>query len=161
LRRHHLAGPRLGDLTGTVGVDDLRAPGAGGRDARFFQLLLLLHTGEARRHAVIIVLRPALKRVVVALGALHADAEAHLRRDLDRSRQDGTEVEVSPANELLVSTGVRRRDAQQLQLGEGVLIDVVVFGRVGPLEALARLQVSEADRLHDVEVTAQDSNFAG
>ena len=42
----------------------------------------VLHAREERRQAVVVVLRPALERVVVALGALQADAEEHLGRRL-------------------------------------------------------------------------------
>ena len=42
----------------------------------------VLDAGEERGQAVIVVLRPAVERVVVALGALQADAEEHLGRRL-------------------------------------------------------------------------------
>ena len=41
-----------------------------------------LHPGEPRGHAVVVVLRPALERVVVALRALHPHAEEQLGRRL-------------------------------------------------------------------------------
>src|SRR5437588_274005 len=55
------------------GLGDRRPPGG---------VVALLHPGEERGQAVIVVLRPALERVVVALGALHADPEEQLRRRL-------------------------------------------------------------------------------
>src|SRR5205814_4730235 len=63
--------------------------------------------------------------------------------------------------ELLVGANIGRRNAQQLKLGKGVLVNVVRFGRIGPLEAFARFQVGEAHGLHDVKVTAENSDFAG
>ena len=57
------------------------------------RILLRLHAGEPRGHAVVIVLRPALERVVVALGALHADAEEELgRRFRKRGRLLGNPI---------------------------------------------------------------------
>ena len=61
----------------------------GGRVARRLRaddrLGLGLHAGEERGHAVVVVLRPALERVVVALRALHPDAEEQLGRRLGQA----------------------------------------------------------------------------
>ena len=43
---------------------------------------LVLHAGEERGELVVVVLRPVVERMVVALGALHADAEEDLGRRL-------------------------------------------------------------------------------
>jgi hypothetical protein len=72
---HHLPGPRLADLAVGDGVDDLLA-----REAPLLQLDPREEGGEA----VVIVLRPALEDVVVALGALDPDPEEELRGRLDR-----------------------------------------------------------------------------
>ena len=45
---------------------------------------LAFHAVEERRHAVIIILRPALKRMVMALGALDAGTEENLSGSLHR-----------------------------------------------------------------------------
>ena len=59
------------------------AAGAGRRPAPARPAsVFCLHPREPRGHAVVVVLRPALERVVVALRALHADAEEELRRRL-------------------------------------------------------------------------------
>src|SRR5262245_61744244 len=66
---HGLAGAWLLDFTGGGRVDDF-----------FFGRVPLLSSdsSEGRGNAVIVVLRPTLERMVVALRALNADAEEEL-----------------------------------------------------------------------------------
>ena len=73
---HHLAGAGLADVARSGGVDDLFV----GQVA-----LLAADLREEGGEAVVVVLGPALERMVVALGALDADAEEELGRRLDRS----------------------------------------------------------------------------
>src|SRR5437773_6957248 len=40
------------------------------------------------------------------------------------------------------------------------MVNVVVFRRSHPLKALPRLQVSEPDRVHDIQVATEDGDFA-
>ena len=78
---HRPAGARLADVARAGGVDHLLI----GQVA-----LLAADLREERREAVIVVLRPALERVIVALGALDPDAQEELGRGLDgRSRGRG------------------------------------------------------------------------
>src|SRR5208282_4836291 len=64
-------------LPGAVAVDDLGARQLRS-GARLQDVLLLLHPGEEGGHAVVVVLGPALERVIVTLGALHPNAEEQL-----------------------------------------------------------------------------------
>src|SRR5258707_5814380 len=63
------------------------------------RVLLLLHPREEGGHAVVIVLRPALERMVVALGALHADAEEQLSRRLGQVLRHPHAVRQVPRSE--------------------------------------------------------------
>ena len=71
---HRPAGARLVDVARSGGVDDF-----------FFREVALLATDlrEERGETVIVVLRPALEGVVMALGALDAHAQEELGRGLD------------------------------------------------------------------------------
>ncbi len=71
---HRLAGARLLDFAGVLGEDDFFVLGVAPGFAA--------DAGEGRRDAVVVVLRPALERMVVALRALDADAQEELGRRL-------------------------------------------------------------------------------
>src|SRR5262249_19960604 len=105
------------------------------------------------------VFRP-LQQGVDQLGALILVATGQERLHLIDSWQNAAKVQVSPADKFLVRAQVRRLDAEHLELGEDEFVDVVVFRRVRPLEALARLQVGKSDRLHDFQIPAQNGDLA-
>src|SRR2546423_1317124 len=79
LRRQGLLAARLHLFAGPQVEDDF---GAGGlwRGAAFEHVLLAADAREEGGRAVIVVLGPALEGMVVALAALHADAEEELGR---------------------------------------------------------------------------------
>ena len=250
---------RVNHFAGAVAVDEFRGSVLGSR-AGVGWILPLLDAGKERRGAVVVVLRPALEGVVVALGALHADAEEQLRRrlrqvrwvrgdavvirrrvreptadggqqlpdhhidagvlvdmivqpfledkgafdlnrlaiaaqdigpfqrpqvsilgpvqqrvdelgpfvcfralqkslGLGRGRQHTAHVHIHAADKFLVGTQVRGQDIEHLQLGEDVLIDVVVFGRIAPLEAVLGLEVRQPHGDHFVQKAAQDGHL--
>ena len=75
LRRHRLPGHRVRHLA-AAGVEDDRLA--------IVLALLAADLGEERREAVVVVHRPAVERMVVALGALRANAHEHLGHVLGR-----------------------------------------------------------------------------
>lgn len=75
-------------------------------------------------------------------------------------RQHAAHIHRCPANELLIGADIRRQDVQHLQLGEDVLIDVVLLRRVVPGEALLRLQIRQPHRDQLLQVTAQDRDLS-
>ena len=90
--------------------------------------LLLADPGEEGGEAVVVVLRPALERVVVALGALDADAEEELGGRLDRVLRVAADPVV-----------VGRRVLEGRAVGREQLADELVHRHV-PLEAASRSQ---------------------
>ena len=96
------------------------------RRARRAGRLLPLHAVEERRHAVVVVLRPALERMVVALGTLQASAKEHLRDRLDA---------VVGVGRRAIEVG--RRVLERAALCDEQLAGELVVGHVareGPLE---------------------------
>ena len=123
---HHLAGPRLADVAGVGRVDDLFV----GQVA-----LLAADLREEGGEAVIVVLGPALERVVVALGALDADAQEELG-----GRLDGV-LRVA-ADPVVVGGGIRVGRA----VGGQELADELVHRHV-PLECRADPAVEDVGPL--------------
>ena len=67
---------------------------------------------------------------------------------------------IGAAEEFLIGAQVGRQDVEHFQLGEDVLVDVVVFRRVGPLEARLGLEIGEPNRDQLLQIAAQDGHFA-
>ena len=88
--------------------------------------------GEERGHAVVVVLRPALERMVVALGALHANAEEELGgrfRQILRIACDAVKISrrvgerASPGNQQIADDLVEWDISFDL-LAQPILVDV-------------------------------------
>ncbi len=83
---HGLTRARLRYFIGAIEVNEFR-PILGLRcRTRLGRVLPLLYPREPGGHAVVVILRPALERMIVALGTLHANAEEELRRGLRQGR---------------------------------------------------------------------------
>ena len=62
-----------------------------------------------------------------------------------RSGQNAAKVEIGTADEFLIAAYFAGQNIEQLQLGEDVLVDVVVFSRIAPHEPLLRLEIGQTD----------------
>ena len=113
------------------------SPDAGGEDDLVVgqAALLAADLREEGGEAVVVVLGPALERVVVALGALDADAEEELGRRLDRALRVAADPVV-----------VGRRVREGRAVGRQQLADELVHRHV-PLEARADPAVEDVGPL--------------
>src|SRR5947209_6606921 len=109
-----------------------RKSSTGSEIPRLFRIVLLFHAGEKGGQTVVIVLRPALERMVVALGALHANAEEELGgrfRQILRIARDAVKISrwvgkgASPGNQQIADDVIERGISFDL-LAQPVLVDV-------------------------------------
>ncbi len=102
-------------------------------------------------------LQQVIDHTLALAGILVGEKAAHLVR----SGQLADDIEKDAAQKLAIAAQRRRLQAQQPQLGEDMMIDVIVFGRRVPDEAGLGIAEDETGRGHLPQVLRRDRGLAG